>query len=182
MDAFGRMLKVSGIVLALVIAVLASHPAAANSNTGSGQTTLRGRVSFARGLCDDLAGTFSVSVKASMATATTTCAEGTGHTSTCTHTTSSTSCTTTPPAEAPGGTGPGAWEGEVVTGDHQITPTAGIRSPRQVGTLADGQSLTVEETSDSGTAPLHGAGATPGAIEPVVTEPTLIEDTEDEEA
>ncbi len=182
MNAFGRTLKVSGIVLALVIAVLASHPAAANPNTGNGQTTLRDRVSFQRGFCGDLAGAFSVSYNASMATATTTCAEGTGHTTTCTHTPSSTSCTTTPPAEAPGGTGFGAWEGEVLPSDHQNTPVEGLGSPRRVGTLADGRSLTVDETGDGGTAPLQESEAEPGVITPVETAPIAIQAVEDEDS
>lgn len=197
MDACVRTLRASGIVLALVVALLAAHPAAAEPNNGTNKVpNLHERVGNLRSFCNDLGGSFSVTYTPSKVfanSATTTCKEA-GTTTTCTNTKTSTSCkTTTKSAESPGPQTVASVE-QVVAIDAEITRSEPRVTSTVDETIDTGGVRTVDEAAGSGAVvTVDEAAATGGSMpqlveaeaaiaQPEDAEPIAIETIEDEDA
>ena len=165
MDTVVRTFKASGIVLALLVAILSAQPAAAEPNNGS--PTYRERIDAARKGCKDSGGTFSMTIEVSQGRAHTKCAEKDGSSTNCTITMSSSVCANTPPAEH--STGPGSRRpiGDIPAFDAEITQADGQWAAPGDALPAVEEDLTVAEDVDPGTPSPGFVEADPAPIQPI---------------
>jgi hypothetical protein len=120
--------KVSGIVLALIVAVLAASPATAEKRDPNRVPTFRERIDAAREGCKASKGTFTMTIEASQGRAHTNCAETDGSNTSCTLSMSSSICENKP---AENSTGPvwGQPIGEIQVIEAEITADDGQTAP-----------------------------------------------------
>ncbi len=181
MNASHWTFKASGVVLALVIAILAANPAVAEKNNGDRPPTFRERIDAAREGCKKSGGTFTMTIEVSQGRAHAKCAEKDGTSTDCTITMSYSVCENKPAQNA---TGPG-WArpvGDIPMVEAEITQVDGqwsLPGDAQPGVVQD---LTVAENVDPGTASPMAVEAETAPIQPVEAAPLIAEETEDEDA
>ena len=178
MNALVRTFKASGIVLALLVAVLAAHPAAAEQNNGP---SYRDRIDAAREGCKNSGGTFSMTIEVSQGRAHTKCAEKDGTSTDCTITMSSSVCENKP-AESSTGHGWVRPIGDIPLIDAEFTQAVGpLAAPGDALPTIE-QDLTVAERVDPGTASPVAVEAEPAPIQSVDAAPLEFEEIEDGDA
>jgi hypothetical protein len=172
--------KVSGILLALIVSVLAASPAAAEKKDPNRAPTFRERIDAAREGCKASKGTFTMSIEVSQGRAHTNCAETDGTNTSCTISMSSSICENKP---AENSTRP-VWGhpiGDIqIIGAEDVTAADGQTAPPDGPLPAITQGSTIQTIEVDEWATLQPAEAEP--VEPAETAPAILDEREDEDA